>query len=290
MDDSAEERTGPAPRRARGPRRRASVAGLLVVPVLCGGAVGTVFRGTDRAAVALTGSSSALATAANIPLTYLLLYQQAASTCTGLRWEFLAAVGRLESDHGRAKAVGVASGENAWGAGGPMQFLAGTWKQYGTPDPNDRYDPAKAVPAAARFLCAIGAGKSEFRGASNYYAGPYATGKGRVAGDAYAARVVKQADAYAAIAARFGSSSSPQPPTATTSVTTTPTTVAGRPPTATTQAVKPKATTTTAKAPVAPRPTAPATTAAPAPPPATTGSRKKIPPASVSGYVVKAKP
>jgi membrane-bound lytic murein transglycosylase B len=35
-----------------------------------------------------------------------------------------------------------------------MQFLAGTWAQYGRG--GNRYDPADAIPAAARLLCANG--------------------------------------------------------------------------------------------------------------------------------------
>ncbi|WP_328601164.1 C40 family peptidase [Actinomadura physcomitrii] len=92
---------------------------------------------------------------AGIPATYLALYRKAAADY-GIPWEILAAVGSIESDHGRSHAPGIHSGENHAGAGGPMQFLAGTWKTYGVDGNHDgrtnRYDPADAIPAAANYL------------------------------------------------------------------------------------------------------------------------------------------
>ena len=135
---------------------------LLLLPVLLVG-------GLVIAVVALAaGSSSAqqaqpsVAATSDIPPRMLRLYQDAAATCPGLSWTVLAAVGKIESDHGRSTEPGVHSGENAAGAAGPMQFLASTWAQYGV-DANgdgraDRYDPADAIYGAARYLCAEGAG------------------------------------------------------------------------------------------------------------------------------------
>lgn len=100
--------------------------------------------------------------AAEIPAGYLKLYVRGARQCPGLPPQLLAAVGRVESNHGRGwaprwrRTPGVARGtENYAGAGGPMQFLASTWRRYGRG--GDRWDPADAVPAAARKLCADGA-------------------------------------------------------------------------------------------------------------------------------------
>ncbi|TDD87376.1 hypothetical protein E1293_08160 [Actinomadura darangshiensis] len=92
---------------------------------------------------------------AGIPANYLALYRKA-SVDYGIPWEILAAVGSIESDHGRSRAPGVRSGENDAGAGGPMQFLSGTWASFGV-DGNhdaekDRHDPADAIPAAANYL------------------------------------------------------------------------------------------------------------------------------------------
>ena len=56
---------------------------------------------------------------ADIPADYLPIYEKAARDYT-LDWAILAAIGKIESDHGRARAPGVASGEDFAGAGGPM--------------------------------------------------------------------------------------------------------------------------------------------------------------------------
>jgi hypothetical protein len=98
---------------------------------------------------------------ADVPARYLRLYQDAAGTCRGLSWALLAAVGKVESDHGRSQAPGVHAGLNRAGCcGGPMQFNLtdgppSTWDAYRRPG-DDVYDPADAIPAAARKLCAGG--------------------------------------------------------------------------------------------------------------------------------------
>jgi len=97
---------------------------------------------------------------ADIPADYLAIYREAGEDY-GLDWAVLAAVGKIETDHGRLDAPGVASGENPSGAGGPMQFLASTWANVGV-DGNgdgvkDRYDPEDAIPGAANYLKLEGA-------------------------------------------------------------------------------------------------------------------------------------
>jgi hypothetical protein len=104
---------------------------------------------------------------ADIPTSYLILYRRAASRCPGLSWAVPAAIGKVESDHGRSRLPGVRSGWNAAGAAGPMQFGIGTgragnaWARYGADFDGDGrrsvYDPGDAIPAAARYLCAAGA-------------------------------------------------------------------------------------------------------------------------------------
>jgi membrane-bound lytic murein transglycosylase B len=79
----------------------------------------------------------------------------------------LAGIGKVESDHGRARLPGVRSGWNRAGAAGPMQFGIGVgragnaWARYGADYDGDGrrsvYDPGDAIPAAARYLCAHGA-------------------------------------------------------------------------------------------------------------------------------------
>ena len=74
----------------------------------------------------------------------------------------LAAIGAVESDHGRSTAPGVQTGVNAFGCcAGPMQFNLtngppSTWQTYrvdGDGDGDrDPYDPADAIASAARYL------------------------------------------------------------------------------------------------------------------------------------------
>jgi hypothetical protein len=103
----------------------------------------------------------------DIPRRYLEFYTQAASTCPALSWQVLAAIGKIESDHGRSSAPGVRSGVNRFGCcAGPMQFnirngSPSTWDTWGTGVVAQVYDPAHAVPAAARKLCGDGLARPE---------------------------------------------------------------------------------------------------------------------------------
>ncbi|MFI0352844.1 C40 family peptidase [Actinomadura sp. 9N407] len=96
----------------------------------------------------------------DIPPAYLALYQKA-GTQYGIGWNVLAAIGDTESDHGRGREPGIRSGTNEAGAAGPMQFIPGTWRAYavdGNGDGHENiYDPADAIPSAARLLKANGA-------------------------------------------------------------------------------------------------------------------------------------
>jgi hypothetical protein len=131
---------------------------------------------------------------ADIPPDYLTLYQDAtARRCPTLPWYVLAAIGKVESDHGRLGGarlhpdgtvtppiIGVAldgspgvarildtdrgryDGDPIYDrAVGPMQFIPSTWPAYGidasgsgTADPHNAVD---AIHAAARYLCENGA-------------------------------------------------------------------------------------------------------------------------------------
>jgi hypothetical protein len=88
---------------------------------------------------------------ADVPPDYLSLYQDAGRRF-GIDWPVLAAVGRVESDHGRLTASCV---PNAAGAIGPMQFMPASFAQAsgwaGLSDP-DICDPADAISAAAAYL------------------------------------------------------------------------------------------------------------------------------------------
>ena len=91
----------------------------------------------------------------------------AAGTCPALSWQVLAAIGKVESDHGRSSAPGVRDGINRAGCcAGPMQFNLtngppSTWDTWGTGVRAHVYDPAHAVPAAARKLCGDGLARPE---------------------------------------------------------------------------------------------------------------------------------
>ncbi|MDL4770742.1 C40 family peptidase [Actinomadura xylanilytica] len=129
-----------------------------------------------------------------IPSDYLRWYQDAAQTCPGLPWNVLAAIGSVESDHGRSQLPGIHSGVNSAGAGGPMQFLAATWATYGIDGDHDgradRYNPADAIYGAAHYLCANGAGEGGKRLYNAIFRYNHA--------DWYVRKVLAQAAKYAA--------------------------------------------------------------------------------------------
>jgi cell wall-associated NlpC family hydrolase len=114
---------------------------LLLLPVLV---IGAASGGVQPA----QPSGRALA---DIPPDYLALYQEAA-TELGMPWQILAAVGKVESDHGRDPA---SRHPNSAGAEGPMQFLPGTFAAYswasGSTNPNID-NPRDAIFAAAALL------------------------------------------------------------------------------------------------------------------------------------------
>jgi membrane-bound lytic murein transglycosylase B len=89
---------------------------------------------------------------------YLALYKAAAPTCPGLPWTVLAAIGQVESGHGRNPSTSSA------GAMGPMQFEPATFAAYAVDGDHDGKadirDPADAIYTAAHYLCANGGGAS----------------------------------------------------------------------------------------------------------------------------------
>ncbi|HVT20672.1 MAG TPA: lytic transglycosylase domain-containing protein [Mycobacteriales bacterium] len=109
-----------------------------------------------RAAAVNQDASSAYARQV-IPSSYLDLYRRAAVTCPGLPWTVLAAIGTLETRNGQNVHTSVG------GAQGPMQFLPSTWARWGyDADGNgvaNINSPSDAVFSAARYLCAVGAGR-----------------------------------------------------------------------------------------------------------------------------------
>jgi soluble lytic murein transglycosylase-like protein len=76
------------------------------------------------------------------------LYLEAQRTY-GVDWTYLASINFVESDFGRVL------GPSSAGAEGPMQFLPGTWANYG--QGGNINDPHDAIMAAARYLVHYGA-------------------------------------------------------------------------------------------------------------------------------------
>ncbi len=171
---------------------------ILLIPLLIAAAVHAAVS------VALGGTSSqpSPTALADILGDYLALYRQAATVCPGLDWTILAAIGKVETDHGRSRLPGVHTGANVAGAGGPMQFLQPTFATTvarhplppGGANPPSRYDPHDAIYAAAYYLCDSGAGRGDLHAA--IFAYNHA--------DSYVRKVLDQAKLYAAAVGTTG--------------------------------------------------------------------------------------
>lgn len=82
---------------------------------------------------------------------WVRLAREAASTCPGLPWSVLVAIGKVETDWGHGSEVSAA------GAEGPMQFLPSTWAEYGAAfGPSAIWRLESSLFAAAALLCANG--------------------------------------------------------------------------------------------------------------------------------------
>lgn len=159
------------------------VLGLMLAAVTVLSGPGT-FSGTGGATVA-------------IPAGYAALYVTAAAQqCPGMPWTLLAAVGGVESGNG------ANMGPSSAGALGPMQFLPATFAEYAPgAAPAAIMDPAVAIPAAARDLCANGV-LANPQGALAAYG---AAADDPAAGAAYASAVLqRQRDILAAGAGLLG--------------------------------------------------------------------------------------
>ncbi len=135
----------------------------LVGAVVLGGCLGALGGVSPGAAGGGSAPSAAVEPGPAVPASWEALERSAATTCPGLPWSVLAAIGRVESDSGRSSAPGVAAGANAAGAEGPMQFEPATFARYavvgpGGVSPPSPYDPVDALYSAANLLCADGAG------------------------------------------------------------------------------------------------------------------------------------
>lgn len=82
------------------------------------------------------------------PVAQLLGYYRASGGHYAIDWTFLASINFIESDFGRV------NGPSSAGAMGPMQFMPGTWSDYG--NGGDIMSPRDSIEAAARYLRAMG--------------------------------------------------------------------------------------------------------------------------------------
>jgi peptidoglycan hydrolase CwlO-like protein len=119
-------------------------------------AAAAALAAAQAAADAASAGAGRGANGKDIPPDFLALYRAAALTCPGMNWHVLAAIGQVESGHGRN------DGPSSSGAEGPMQFLPGTFAAYAVDGNHDGvvdiWNPADAIFTAAHYLCANGAG------------------------------------------------------------------------------------------------------------------------------------
>jgi peptidoglycan DL-endopeptidase CwlO len=151
--------------------------GLLAVPFLIGAneffAANAGCSGQQTGAV---GQPTGSPKANSIPANYLYWYKRVGQQY-GVPWTILAGIGTVESDNGQTTLPGVHSGQNGFGAAGPMQIGIGgaatdVWggapihpaseavNGVATDEDGDGianvYDPADAIAGAAKYLLAAG--------------------------------------------------------------------------------------------------------------------------------------
>jgi hypothetical protein len=133
------------------------VVAIAVVIALACAVPGIVVMTLLRFPVGDTRGSPAARVVDDIPPAMLGAYRAATKWCPGLPWSVVAAIGKVETDHGRGPELSIA------GAEGPLQFLPSTWAAYAVDADGDGvasiWDPADAAATAARLLCANGGGR-----------------------------------------------------------------------------------------------------------------------------------
>lgn len=146
--------------------------------------------GSDYSYVSQEPSEAALA---DIPENYLEQYRSAAEEYN-IDWAILAAIGSIESDHGRMDTGGscIEGPPTPYGtAKGPMQFIDSTWATIGIDGNGDGEANAcnyeDAIPSSAKYLVESGA-------PGDYYSAIFAYNRA----DWYVQDVMDQAEAYRA--------------------------------------------------------------------------------------------
>ena len=154
---------------------------FLIVPMLVIGGGALLFAGGNGADCGTAGANAvqpgvSTEAANSVPANYLKWFQKVGLQYN-VSWTILAGIGKVESDDGRTTLPGVTTGQNGFGAAGPMQIGiegASTNAWGGTPDHPasevvdgvatdedgdglaDVYDPADAIAGAAKYLVAHG--------------------------------------------------------------------------------------------------------------------------------------
>jgi hypothetical protein len=152
--------------RTSGGVKLVAFAGLLLATLFV--SLGAAILGQSSESAIAGGSGPA--SLDGIPPEYLAAYEAAAERFDlgPMGWSILAGIGKVESDHGRSSAPGVASGQNTNGCcAGPMQIHngfgagTGTWGAYAVDGDGDGrldiYDIDDAACTAAHYLRASGA-------------------------------------------------------------------------------------------------------------------------------------
>lgn len=99
-----------------------ALAAMAVIGLAALSAVLTVVTATRICSDAGLEAAPSGAAKRAVPANYLSLYRLAGRG-SGVPWTVLAAIGSIETDHGRSRAPGVRSGLNRHGCcAGPMQF------------------------------------------------------------------------------------------------------------------------------------------------------------------------
>jgi len=147
--------------------------GLLAVPILIGtNAFFAASAGCSGQQTGTAGQPAGSTKAKSIPANYLYWYKKVGQQY-GVPWTILAGIGTVESDNGQTTLPGVHSGQNGFGAAGPMQIGIGgaagdAWggaaihpaSQVVTGVAADEdgdgvanvYDPADAIAGTAKYL------------------------------------------------------------------------------------------------------------------------------------------
>jgi hypothetical protein len=152
----------------RAARGVAMAVGIAAPVVLIG--IACLLSGALASAIVGSPPTTAVGTVGDIPAQYLSAYRTASERFSlgPDGWSYLAAIGKIESDHGRSAAPGVRSGQNSHGCcAGPMQIHngfgsgSGTWGAYKVDGDSDGrldvYDTEDSVWTAAHYLRASGA-------------------------------------------------------------------------------------------------------------------------------------